>query len=170
MARNLISQTIGGMEGDIYSGLEMVIDVAVELRVIYLVLEQLPLTPVRSTVVTMHIANLKRGTAIIRRGTDLLGSAEGWLLHSDIIIESLRASREWLQEHLSSAKDMMLSFRKNSRCKRFFLNGRSPDNDRQLNGAIEAFHRTMDRARNLDIHTENSCICNNCLPSTVNTR
>ena len=141
------------------SGLEMVVDVAVELVVIYGALQGLPLTTARSTVVTMHIADLKRGTAIIRRGNDLLGSAEGWLLHSDIIIASLHASREWLREHLSSAKDMMVSFRENCRCERFFLNGPSPDNDHLLNSAIEAFRCTMDRARR-----------NNCLPSTVNTR
>ena len=51
---------------------------------------------------------------------------------------------------------MMLSFSKNSRRIRLFLNGHSPDAVQHLNEAIEAFRRTMICARIVAKYQENS--------------
>ena len=141
--RNLFGEGNDGIVEEVAFGWSVAKRIGLKLRDIYKVLRKLPLTPVRSNVLTLQIAHLERGLAAMDRGIQPFISGEERLLHSDKIADSYHASLEWLWEHLSSAKDSMLSFRKNSRCERFFLNGPSPDNDQRLNEAIEAFRRTI---------------------------
>ena len=128
--------------------------VGLGLRVIYESLQKLPLSPVGTTVLAMHATHLEQGMAAVDRGVHLVGYTDRWIyglqLDLDEIVESSDGFREWLSEHVSSARDMMLSFRKKGNGECFFLNRCSTDADQHLNEAIGIFRGTMRRARNVD--------------------